>query len=90
MNIKLFCFCALSVLLLKPANGVAQDISFPEGSNKSSSKSTAKINLENKGGTISNADVVLRAPSTCLNCDCQCDGYKWEDERGNAYGNCLR
>jgi len=87
MNIKQFCICVVSVLLLEIKDGVAQDISFSGGSNKNPSKSTSKLNVKNKGGKI---DVVVRAPSTCLNCDCQCDSYTWADERGNRYGNCLR
>ena len=34
-------------------------------------------------------DVVVRAPSTFQNCDCQCDSYTWTS-KGKILGNCLR
>ena len=34
-------------------------------------------------------DVLIRAPSTYQNCDCQCDYYSWTSN-GKILGNCLR
>ena len=34
-------------------------------------------------------DVILRAPSTFQNCDCQCDSYQWTSN-GKLLGNCVR
>jgi hypothetical protein len=37
----------------------------------------------------SDDDIITRASSTFLNCDCQCDSYTWI-AKGKVQGNCVR
>lgn len=34
--------------------------------------------------------VSVKAPSTQVNCNCQCDNYTWKDKYGRTQGNCRR
>ena len=81
MSFYFFVVCAYSVLLFIVANGETPppEIVF---SNENLPNSIITTNPTEE------ESIVLRAPSNCYNCNCQCDRYGWTDNNNRYIGDC--
>ena len=86
MNFKSFNVFVCFVLLFVIAYANTEKINFE---NNKESPSTTKAKKDTKTKILDDKNT-LRAASTCLNCDCQCDSYRWTDKNNRQIGNCRR